>query len=239
MKKAYLNWSSGKDAAFALYDLQKKKSIEVSKLVTTVNIQVDRISMHGVRKALLLRQAESLGLALHIIPLDGTVSMEAYNKIMKEHVERLKEEGFTHSIFGDIFLEDLKTYREQEMSKIGIKPMFPLWKKGTGDLVRNFIKEGFKAVTVCVNSKFLDNSFCGREIDESFLRDLPEGVDPCGENGEFHTFVYDGPIFKNPVTFEIGEKVERFYKPTEEKDECFTGPKSWDTGFWYCDLIPK
>lgn len=241
MKKAFLNWSSGKDAVFALYILQGFGDIKIEKLVTTVNSETNRISMHGVRNQLLERQAQSLEIPLQIISLHGNVSMQAYNATMEAAVSQLKDEGFTHSVFGDIFLEDLKQYRERELKKVGIEAVFPLWKKNTDQLMRDFISAGFKAVCVCVNSKQLDRSFCGRSIDEEFISDLPEGVDPCGENGEFHTFVFDGPIFSKPVDFVIGEKVQRNYVSNEDdEDNCFTDKKrSWDTSFWYCDLIAK
>ena len=241
MKKAYLNWSSGKDAAFALYKLQSYGDIKVEKLVTTLNSEVDRVSMHGVRKELLLLQAESIGLPIDIIALEGNVSMEIYNTKMRLAVSKLLEEGYTHSVFGDIFLEDLKEYREKQLAGVGLKGVFPLWKKNTHQLITDFIASGFKAITVCINSKVLDRSFCGRIIDHEFLADLPPGVDPCGENGEFHTFVFDGPIFKNPIAFEIGEIVQKSYTAHEDdEDNCFSSDeKSWDTSFWYCDLIAK
>lgn len=241
MKKAYLNWSSGKDAAFALYLLQGERDFKIEKLVTTLNSELNRVSMHGLRKELLSSQAKSIGLPLDIIALEGNVSMEIYNSHMGIAVSKLLKEGYTHSVFGDISLEDLKEYREKQLSGVGLKAVFPLWKKDTHQLIRDFIASGFKAITVCVNSKVLDRSFCGRIIDQEFLEDLPRGVDPCGENGEFHTFVFDGPIFENPIEFEIGEVVQRSYTALEdEEDNCFSGDeKSWDTSFWYCDLIPK
>lgn len=241
MKKAYLNWSSGKDAALALYHVQNKKEYKVEKLLTTVNRDIDRITMHGVRKEMLIRQAEKLGLPLMTSELGAETSMEDYNAEMEKATNALKNEGFTHSIFGDIFLEDLKKYREEQLNSVGLEAVFPLWKRNTQELIREFIELGFKALIVCTNSKYLDDSFCGRLIDKDFVKDLPENVDPCGENGEFHTFVFDGPIFNSPVNFEIGEKVKRSYKPAkEEKDNCFQDDKnSWDTEFCFCDLIPK
>lgn len=195
--------------------------------------------MHGLRKELLLAQAESIGIPLHIIPLPGEVSMEAYNQIMEKEISRLSFEGFTHSIFGDIFLEDLKEYREQQLQKVGLEPVFPLWKMDTSQLMQNFLKTGFKAITVSVNANVLDKSFCGRILDDTFLYDLPKGVDPAGENGEFHSFVFDGPIFKNPVTFQKGEIVGKTFPSVEKKsDNCFSKKqKKWDTNFWYCDLL--
>ena len=239
MKKAFLNWSSGKDSAFALYKVQQEKEFSVEKLVTTVNSDLDRISMHGLRKDLLLKQVENLKIPLHIIPLSGNVSMSTYNEVMEAETLKLASEGFRYSIFGDIFLEDLKKYREDQLQKTPLQPVFPLWKRDTKRLMKEFLDAGFKAITVCVNAKLLDQSFCGRNIDESFLNDLPEGVDPCGENGEFHTFVFDGPIFKEPVKFQKGEYVKRTYEPKQqEEDNCFKEKQeSWDTSFWYCDLL--
>jgi uncharacterized protein (TIGR00290 family) len=240
MFKTYLNWSSGKDAALALYLLQNNKEYTIEKLVTTVNSEVDRVSMHGLRKDLLIQQAQSLEIPLQLIELDGTVSMEEYNSVMKKSVSQLVEDGFTHSVFGDIFLEDLKKYREEQLKTVGITAVFPLWKKDTKELILEFINLGFKAITVCINAKVLDKSFCGREIDLEFIKSLPASVDPCGENGEFHTFVYDGPNFKEPVKFEIGEIIERTYTASKSDKDCFKDkPQSWDTAFWYCDLIPK
>ena len=241
MKKAFLNWSSGKDAAFTLYVLQQEKDLSVEKLVTTVNSETNRISMHGLRKELLLQQAESIGLPLHIISLPGNVSLPVYNEIMQKETRALVLEGFTHSVFGDIFLEDLREYREQQLQKVGLQAVFPLWKKDTSALMKDFLKAGFKAITVSVNSKVLDASFCGRIIDSQFLADLPAEVDPAGENGEFHSFVFDGPNFNFPVGFRRGEVVEKSYEPSaKKKDDCFSDEqKSWDTRFWYCDLLPE
>ena len=241
MEKVYINWSSGKDAAFALYKIQNEQKFKVEKLVTTINSEVGRVSMHGLRKELLIKQAESLQIPLQIIELNGNVSMQTYNAIMKAEVSKLIAEGFTQCVFGDIFLEDLKEYREKQLAKVGLKAVFPLWGKNTGELMDEFIAEGFKAITVCVNAKLLDKSFCGRIIDQQFIADLPKNVDPCGENGEFHSFVFDGPNFKTPINFEIGELVEKYFSPNQdEKDDCFIDKiKSWDTRFWYCDLISK
>ncbi|WP_166435236.1 diphthine--ammonia ligase [Christiangramia sabulilitoris] len=241
MNKAYLNWSSGKDSALSLYYSRESSEYKVEKLLTTINKDVGRVTMHGVRKELLLRQAESIGLPIQIVELGGDTSMEAYNLKMKEATNILIRENFSHSIFGDIFLEDLKLYREEQLEKIGLIPVFPLWNKNTGNLISEFIDLGFKAIVVCTNSRFLDDSFCGKIIDNQFVKDLPESVDPCGENGEFHTFVFDGPVFKFPVNFEVGEKITRSYKPAKNDDDnCFKDDqKTWDTEFCFCDLIPK
>ena len=239
MKKAYLNWSSGKDAALALYKLQEHYKYSVEKLVTTVNSDVNRISMHGVRIEMLKKQAENIGLPLQQIKLNGEVSMQEYTKIMETETNRLLQEGFAYSVFGDILLEDLKRYRENQLEKVGLKAIFPLWQEDTTQLLKEFMDKGFKAIVVCVNTDKLNKSFCGRVLNESFLNDLPKDVDPCGENGEFHTFVFDGPIFKEPIRFKIGELVEKSYKPAKNSnDNCFTeNQKSWDTSFVFCDLL--
>jgi len=240
MYKTYLNWSSGKDSAFALYLLQKSKDYQVEKLITTVNSEVGRVSMHGLRTELLIQQAESLDITLELIELKGTVSMETYNATMAQSIINLKSEEYTHSVFGDIFLEDLKKYREENLEAIGIEAVFPLWKKDTKKLITEFIDLGFKAITVCINAKMLDKSFCGREVNLEFIESLPANVDPCGENGEFHTFVYDGPNFKEPVKFKVGEIIEKKYTPSKTEDGCLVDKtESWDTAFWYCDLLPK
>jgi len=241
MYKTYFNWSSGKDSSLALYYIMQQEEYKISTLLTTVNKDYQRVSMHGLRESLLDAQVKSLDFPIHKIKLPADVSMASYNEAMKNNVKHLKDEGNTHCVFGDIFLEDLRLYREDQLNSIGIQGVFPLWKRNTKELLLEFIDLGFKAITVCVNAKYLDESFCGRVLDESFLEDLPENVDPCGENGEFHTFVFDGPIFNKPIDFEIGEKVLRGYTPSDDDDNCFTDDKdkSWDTSFWYCDLIPS
>ncbi|MFL1895367.1 diphthine--ammonia ligase [Aquimarina sp. 2-A2] len=242
MRKTYFNWSSGKDSSLALYYMLQQSDVEITRLITTVNKDYERVSMHGLRETLLDQQAQSLGIPLEKIYLPATVSMEAYTQIFKHKVENLKEAGFTHCVFGDIFLEDLRKYREKQLSTLNIQALFPLWKKNTKELIKSFIDLGFKAITVCVNAKFLDASFCGRVIDHEFIDDLPLEVDPCGENGEFHTFVFDGPIFNNPIEFTIGDIIKRDYKPTTKKeDNCYKDEDevSWDTSFWFCDLLPK
>jgi len=237
-KKAYLNWSSGKDALMALHQIRQENTFKIQKLVTTVNADFKRISMHGVPIELLEAQAASLQHPLHQIALSGDVSLQTYNETMQMHTQQLKEEGFTEAVFGDIFLEDLKAYREKELHKIGLNTVFPLWKKNTLSLAKEFISLGYKAIVVCTSAKELDSSFCGREFNDSFLQDLPDAVDPCGENGEFHTFVYDGPLFKQRINFKKGEKVMRTYKPSNKNDEddCFKGQSFWDNQFWYQDL---
>ncbi len=240
MKKAYFNWSTGKDSSLALYHVLRQKEFAVTQLVTTVNKDFERVSMHGLREALLDAQVERLEIPLQKIYFPAQVSMSSYDNTMKAATKQLVEAGFTHGIFGDIFLEDLRKYREEKLQEVGITGVFPLWKKDTKSLVKEFISLGFKAITVCVNAKLLDESFVGRVLDENFINDLPDTIDPCGENGEFHTFVFDGPIFSSPINFTIGEKVLKTYTPSEkEEDTCASDDSNWDTAFWYCDLVPK
>lgn len=211
--------------------------------MTSVNQQFQRISMHGVRVELLEKQAKSIGLPLEIMQIPEMPTMEVYEKVMQQTLEKLRDQGVSHSIFGDIFLEDLRKYREDKLAEIGFEGVFPLWKIPTPDLIQEFINLGFKTIVVCVNERFLDKSFVGRVIDQNFIDDLPENVDVCGENGEFHTFTFDGPIFSRPIDFEVGEIVYRKYeKPKEVSSNtaCDTSATdAFDYGFWYCDLIEK
>ena len=237
--KTYFNWSGGKDSALSLYHVLKDKNFDIQLLLTSVNIAFQRVSMHGVRNELLHLQAESIGLPLEKIELSEAPSMEEYNAILQKTVGGLRAKQFTHAVFGDIFLEDLRIYREEQLKKEGIKAHFPLWKKDTKELLHEFIDLGFKTILVCIKADLLDKSFAGRVIDRDFLKDLPANVDPCGENGEFHTFVYDGPIFKKPISFEIGEKVFRKYQaPKNKEDQCSSKSPNANMGFWFCDLIP-
>mgnify|MGYP001232349997 CR=1 FL=1 len=238
-KKAIFNWSGGKDSALALYRMQSNKEIEIKYLITTISQSNSRISMHGVRNELLRAQAERLGMELREIILPDTASLEDYNAVMDESFRRFREEEIEYSIFGDINLEDLRQYREERLALAGVKAMFPLWQEPTDKLVREFIGLGFKTVVACVNEKYLDKSFAGRVIDEQFLKDLPANVDPCGENGEFHSFVFDGPIFSKPVPYENGELVFKEYKPELKDDSDTTYNGVHDTRFWYSDIILK
>jgi uncharacterized protein (TIGR00290 family) len=242
-KKALFNWSSGKDSALALYKILQDPEFEISCLLTTVSIEFQRISMHGVRLALLEQQAKSIGLQLEIMQIPEMPTMKQYESCMKTTLENLKNRGLTHSVFGDIFLEDLRKYREDKLKTMGFTSVFPLWKIPTHELIHELIGLGFKTIVVCVNERYLDKSFIGRVIDQNFINDLPENVDVCGEHGEFHTFTFDGPIFSYPIHFEIGKIIYRKYqKPkknssnsnrdTDETDE-------FDYGFWYCDLLEK
>ncbi|SFN96239.1 Dph6-related ATP pyrophosphatase [Salegentibacter flavus] len=237
--KSIFNWSGGKDSSLALYHILREGKYDVKALMTTVNAKYDRISMHGVRKELLYAQGKSIGIPVKEIRLPEMLSMSAYDETMKNVLTDIKKQEITHSIFGDIFLEDLREYRESRLNEVGLKGHFPLWKRDTTELVYEFIDLGFKTVVVCVKSELLGEEFAGRVIDKDFLKDLPKGVDPCGENGEFHTFVFDGPIFKEPIKYELGEKVFKEYKaPENKKDSCFSNSDKKSSGFHYCDLIP-
>ncbi|KJD33351.1 ATP-binding domain-containing protein [Tamlana nanhaiensis] len=236
MHKTYFNWSSGKDSALALYYLLQDNNYAVEELITTVNAHYNRVSMHGLRKELLVAQTQAIGIKASLIELPEMPSMAVYEAKMYETVSRLKANGFTHSAFGDIFLEDLRTYRENQLAKFGFNSVFPIWKRDTKELLNEFLSLGFKTVVVCANSKYFNKDFVGTVIDEHFIKNLPKGVDACGENGEFHTFCFDGPIFKQPVDFTIGEKVYREYKQPKTNDSVCTTD---NYGVWYCDLLPK
>lgn len=243
-KKALFNWSSGKDSALALYKTLQNPEIEICTLLTSVNEQFQRISMHGVRVELLQQQAKSIGLPLEIMQIPEMPTMEVYETVMSNTLSKLKQQGITHSIFGDIFLEDLRKYREDKLATLDFEGIFPLWKIPTHDIIQEFISLGFKTIVVCVNERYLDKSFVGRIIDQEFLNDLPENVDVCGENGEFHTFTFDGPLFSYPINFEIGEIVYRKYEKPEKVDSSDTAcdtsaTDAFDYGFWYCDLLEK
>jgi uncharacterized protein (TIGR00290 family) len=222
------NWSGGKDSALALASIIHDEAYEVRCLLTTLSEEHHRISMHGVREALLDRQSASIGIPLFKIYLPSSLSMDAYAQRMEAALLTLKDQGIQSGIFGDIFLEDLRTYRETALAKLGWKALFPLWKRNSKDLVQDFIARGFKAILVAVDASKLDKSFAGRLIDQSLLDDLPPGVDPCGENGEFHSFVFDGPFFKFPVNFHKGEVVHRSYPHDDYPD----------SGFYFLDLLP-
>jgi uncharacterized protein (TIGR00290 family) len=198
----------------ALYELLKDSAYKVESLLTVVTKDYGRISMHGVREELLELQAASLDLPLEKVYITKKSDNKEYELRMKETLARYKERGVEGVVFGDIFLEDLKKYREERLREVGMQAVFPIWKRDTRELADKFIDLGFKAIITCVDSKVLDKKFAGRLFDKKFLSDLTAGIDPCGENGEFHSFVYDGPIFKDPIPCKPGEVVlrnERFY----------------------------
>lgn len=220
-EKVVVAWSGGKDSALALYEILRTKRYEVLELLTTVTRDYDRISIHGVRRVLLEQQADAVGFPLEKMLVSKGVSDAEYEREMLHVLTRYLGSGVFSVVFGDIFLEDVRNYREKMLAKIGMKGIFPLWKSNTLELAREFIDLGFKAVITCVDSKSLGKDFAGREFDRQFLADLPANVDPCGENGEFHSFVYDGPIFSERVPFTKGEIVLR------------------ENRFYYCDLVPN
>lgn len=229
-RKIFLNWSGGKDSCMALYTLRQTKDSEVVSLLTTVTSGADRISMHGVRTELLKEQVKAIGLPCDLMYIPENTNMEVYEARMQKQLEVYTQRGVSYAAFGDIFLEDLRAYRENNLKKAGITAVFPLWGRDTGELIREFIDLGFKTIITCVDACVLDQSFVGRVIDKKLLEELPEGVDPCGENGEFHTFVFDGPLLAKPVQFSKGEIVKKTYPaPSEEYEEA---------AYWFIDLIP-
>lgn len=230
LPKAIISWSGGKDSAMALWKVQQEKEFEVVGLLTTISLPYNRISMHGIRRELLDVQAHATGLPVYTVQVSEKTNA-AYEDAMLIAFGKLKNRGITHIIFGDIFLEDLRNYREQLLARGGLKCVFPLWKKDTKELAESFVTSHFKTITCCVNDAQLTEQDCGKEFDSDFIRQLPSAVDPCGENGEFHTFCYAGPIYKNEIKFSIGEIV---YRPLEMKT---SDGANATKGFWYCDLL--
>lgn len=232
-----MNWSGGKDSALALYHALRDPRYQVAHLLTSVNAAYQRVSMHGVRVALLTAQAERIGLPLTQLLLPEMPGMAEYETLMHSTLRPLRAQGVSHAIFGDIFLADLRAYREQQLARLPMQAVFPLWQRPSADILREYLDLGFRAVVVCVNDQFLDASFCGRLLDEEFLRDLPAGVDPCGENGEYHSFVFEAPYFSAPVAWQRGEIVRRTY-PAPAAALLAATPTPFAAGFWYCDLLP-
>jgi uncharacterized protein (TIGR00290 family) len=219
-EKALFAWSGGKDSAMALYEVHKAGKYDITALLTTVTRDYRRISMHGVRQELLGQQAAFLGFPLEKVLISKSASNEEYEAQMQAILKKYLKASVTSVVFGDIFLEDLRKYREANLAKMGMNAIFPLWKRDTTELAHAFIDSGFKAVITCVDSKILDKGFVGRFFDKQFLSELPSNIDPCGENGEFHSFVFDGPLFREKLLFKLGEIVLR------------------DSRFYFCDLIP-
>lgn len=217
-EKVLFCWSGGKDSALALYRLMRDDAYDVVALLTTYNEHFQRVSMHGVRLELSELQAQSIGLPLDKVFVSERSSNEEYSLKMAERMLSYKEQGVITVAFGDIFLEDLRAWREENLAQIGMRAIFPLWKNDTAALVREFAELGFKSRICCVSEKYLGQDALGRDVDPEFVASLPEGVDPCGENGEFHSFAYAGPIFREPLDIETGECVNR-------------------DGFWFCDLL--
>lgn len=236
--QALMSWSGGKDSALALHHALRNPRYHVAHLLTSVNAHYQRVSMHGVRVELLEAQAQRIGLPLTQLTLPEMPSMVDYDHALRTTMTTLRQQGATHAIYGDIFLEDLRAYREQQLARVPLHGVFPLWQRAGGDILREFLEEGFRAIIVCVNDRYLDASFCGRLLDRDFLRDLPPGVDPCGENGEYHSFVFDAPYFSQPIAFAKGELVRRTYAPPAGSAANGEVGDPFAAGFWYCDLLP-
>jgi uncharacterized protein (TIGR00290 family) len=209
LTRVALSWSSGKDSAWSLHLLRQDREIEVVALITTFNEAFDRVAMHAVRSELVELQAKSAGVPLWKVPLPWPCSNEEYEARMREVCARALGEGVRAIAFGDLFLADIRAYREKQLGGTGLEPLFPVWKIPTRELATDMIAAGVRARITCIDPKKLPPEFAGREFDAAFLSDLPTGVDPCGENGEFHTFVYAGPMFRSPIPVELGEIVER------------------------------
>ncbi len=215
--RAWMSWSSGKDSTFALQSLDPE--VTVTRLLVTVNAENDRIAMHAVRRSLLESQAERLGLPLHVVAIPSPCPNDVYEDRMSEALRAAAREEIGAVVFGDLFLEDVRQYRERAMTVTGIQPLFPLWSRPTDQLAREMVADGIRAVVTCVDPSKLSPAFVGREFDDAFLNDLPPEVDPCGERGEFHTFVWDAPMFESPISIQTGEVVTR-------------------EGFVFCDVLP-
>jgi uncharacterized protein (TIGR00290 family) len=215
-----LSWSSGKDSAWTLHLLRQQPQYEVAGLITTINSEFDRVAMHSTRRALVEMQAQAAGVPLWAVPLPWPCSNEEYERIMKGVCARAVEKGVAAIAFGDLFLADIRAYRERQLQGTGLKPLFPLWQIPTPQVAREMITGGLRAKLVCVDPKKLAPEFAGRDFDLQLLADLPAEVDPCGENGEFHSFVYEGPMFDRKIPVVAGERVER-------------------DGFWFCDVLPR
>ena len=208
--KILVSWSTGKDSAWMLHTLRQQHPGAVAGLLTTTNETFDRVAMHAVRRELLQAQAEAAGLPLQVVPLPWPCTNEQYETIMRAAVAGSVNDGFTHVAFGDLFLEDVRRYREERLAGSGLEPLFPIWKtKSTLALARDMVAAGLRATLTCVNPKQLDRAFAGRTFDQSLVDDLPAGVDPCGENGEFHSFAHAGPMFNHPIPVQLGEVVDR------------------------------
>jgi uncharacterized protein (TIGR00290 family) len=218
--RTLLSWSSGKDSAWSLHVLREENEVEIVGLLTTLNAEYDRVAMHAVRSELLRKQADAAGLELWPVPIPSPCSNAEYETAMAAAMARAVRAGVTRVAFGDLFLEDIRRYRMERLEGTGITPLFPIWGIPTNDLARRMIEGGLRARLTCVDPRKLDASFAGRDFDAALLRDLPPSVDPCGENGEFHSFAYDGPMFRFPVAIRAGEVVER-------------------DGFVFADLLPE
>ena len=230
MKKAILNWSGGKDCAFALHLLRQQYPETEIRLLTSITETTGRVSMHGLRHELISKQAAALGLEIEKVFLPDMPNNAIYENLMGNKLLELKKQGFENSVFGDIFLEDIRQFREKQMARLNMQAAFPLWKKNTAQIADSFIESGFRAVVISTSDKYFGKEVVGAAYDNDFISSLPGGVDPCGENGEFHTFVYDGPGFKNPVKFLRGKVEQKFYPSPENKGR--------QIGFRLLELLP-
>ncbi len=230
MKKSAIFWSGGKDCAMALHKVMLAGEYEVLYLVCTMNPEYLRVSMHGIREELIRKQAASTGIPLKIMWVNAAPDNSAYETSLKSTLQELRAEGIETLIYGDIFLEDLRRYREQQLEGSGLEAVFPLWRTPTTELSGQFCSSGFKALSCCISTTYLDKEWVGKELDQEFFKTLPSGVDSCGENGEFHTFCYDGPIFANSIPFIKGELK---FSPLVIKSLTDTQ----EQGFWYMDLV--
>ncbi|NQW79310.1 MAG: diphthine--ammonia ligase [Chitinophagaceae bacterium] len=230
-----VSWSGGKDSSYALYKILQNELYEVKYLLSTINGNLKRLSMHGVREELIEAQAASIGIPLLKVYVYEADNNE-YERQMNDTLLKVKAEGISTVAFGDIFLEDLKQYREDKMRGIGMNCLFPIWQEDTLQLINDFIEKGFKTITCCINDGYLDKDWCGRVIDDSFLSQLPKNVDPCGENGEFHSFCYEAPFFKTKMNIVAGEKT---YKELilKTKDHPTPIKEVGTKGFWFCDIL--
>lgn len=238
MKKVLMNWSGGKDSSLCLYYLLKSNDYEVVGLFTSINDEYRRVSMHGVRESLIKRQAEAIGLPVYFLRIPGQVDLKKYNHLMLNALSFFKERGVEYCVFGDIFLEELRTYREEKLKELNLKGLFPLWGKSTQNLAEQFIDLGFQAVLSSLDGGKLDKSFIGKSYDKQLLNDLPEDVDPCGEYGEFHSFVYDGPLFKTAVTLKKGGIEGRSFEQSTGTNDVSRGGLSEKASstYWFLDL---
>ena len=209
MKRTLLSWSSGKDSAWSLHLLRQQNEYEIVGLLTTFNQAANRVAMHAVRRSLVEAQAKAVGIPLWDVDLPWPCSNADYECIMKETCQAAVQAGIDHIAFGDLFLTDIRTYREKQLENSGLQPIFPVWGMPTLELARSMIKSGVRAKLTCVDRKLLAAEFVGREFDEQLLSEFPPNIDPCGENGEFHTFVYAGPMFRHDLSVEVGEIVSR------------------------------
>jgi len=219
-EKVLFSWSGGKDSAIGLYEILKSGKYDILSLLTTITEDYDRVSLHGVRRVLVEQQARSLGLPIEKVLISRSSSNEGYESKMGEVLTRFKQDGITQVVFGDVSLEWARKYREDNLSKLGMRGIFPIWGRNTAELTRSFITMGFQAVITCIDLRVLDKRFVGRTLDKQFLAELPPSADPGGENGEFHSFVFDGPIFKERIAYTLGETVQR-------------------NSYYFCDLLPK